>query len=471
VGVRPWDRVGEALRAPPDGPSDHNIGERGGELSGPQSRFSPWVGTRASLIAATSLADDRSAEWDTERRCAVGANALPIRTSGDTVFDRARLLLRDGRIDEALDWFEMCSTASSDASIRASSCAYAAGVLLSLGRPWEVASWADILRISGGSADLAALLEASAQLQFGDVDAALALIEHATAPSDPWFPCAPTTALIVRAHALYLKGEVDRATNEILDIYAENALAPEVWDAFARLCAETDFDPTPVVGRIADDDVLEVLAALVASEASGVDKIATLIWERDPADPKVLALVPSFAPRLESTRALEWSARMRAAGMGRTCPLLARADDPKVEPRERVRAAALVHASFGDKGGRESLEKAVPAVPDDELAAVLAEVWTLAQALTDSVVVAGATTARRSLRIAAGLFTGGAVDEAYAVLVHGLSMQDAESLVTEDVIAIMSQPVLEGLAGVAEARGEDDVAGILEAVAVVAAER
>ena len=401
----------------------------------------------------------------------MAANALPIPTSGDTVFDRARLLLRDGRIDEALDWFEMCSTASSDSTVRASSCAYAAGVLLSLGRPWEVASWADILRISGGSADLAATLEASAQLQFGDVDAALELIEPVTAPSDPWFPCSATTARIIRAHALYLKGEVERAIDEIMAVYADEPLAPEAWDAFARLCAETDFDPLPIVGRVPDEHVLEVLAALGASEASGVDKIATLFWERDPSNSSVLALVPSFAPRLASTRALEWSARMRAAGMGRTCPLLARADDPKVDGRERVRAAALVHATFGDKGGRESLEKAVPAVSDEELGVVLDEVWTIAHALTDSVVVAGATTARRSLRIAAGLYNGGAVDEAYAVLVHGLSMQDAESLVTEDVIAIMSQPVLEGLAEVAEARGEEDVAGILEAVAVVAAQR
>ncbi len=41
VGVRPWDRVGEALRAPPDGPSDHNIGGVFRELSGLTLSLSP----------------------------------------------------------------------------------------------------------------------------------------------------------------------------------------------------------------------------------------------------------------------------------------------------------------------------------------------------------------------------------------------------------------------------------------------
>ena len=82
-------------------------------------------------------------------------------------------------------------------------------------------------------------------------------------------------------------------------------------------------------------------------------------------------------------------------------------------------------------------------------------------------VVAAATTPVRSLAIAAVLFEGGATHEAYAVLVHGLSL---ESRGSDDRRrrATLPLPVLEGLAAEAEERGEDDVAGILEAVAVVA---
>jgi hypothetical protein len=161
---------------------------------------------------------------------------------------------------------------------------------------------------------------------------------------------------------------------------------------------------------------------------------------------------------------------MRAAGMGRTCPLLTRADDLHVEAGDRVRAAALAYASFGDKRGRQSLERVVPVLTEEELDAALDEVWSIAPALADSVVVAGATTSRRALRIAAALFEGGATNEAYTVLVHGLSVADAERLTTDEVVELLPVPVLEGLAAAAELRGELDVAGILEAVAVVASE-
>jgi hypothetical protein len=72
--------------------------------------------------------------------------------------------------------------------------------------------------------------------------------------------------------------------------------------------------------------------------------------------------------------------------------------------------------------------------------------------------------------IADVLYQGGARAEAYSVLVHGLAMEAAEGLTTEMVVQLLPVPVLEGLAAEAETRGEDDVAGILEAVAVVATE-
>ena len=57
------------------------------------------------------------------------------------------------------------------------------------------------------------------------------------------------------------------------------------------------------------------------------------------------------------------------------------------------------------------------------------------------------------------------------MLVHGLSLEAAEFLTTDDVVSLLSVPVLEGLAAEAEDHGDEDVAGILEAVAVVAGER
>ena len=392
------------------------------------------------------------------------------RPAGNEAFDRARDYLSRFREDEALDWFEIAATDSDDPVIKASASAFAAGLLLTRGRPWEVVVWADVVRDNSERPDLGNLLEAAARLQFGEVDAARELLQHVEDPSDPWFPSSATSARIARAHVAYLDGEVDTATSEVLAVFHDDPYSPDVWDAFARLCAETPFDPSDVVATVPDDKTLEVLAALRASAPEGVDRIAELIWDRKPGDPRVLALVPSFAAKLESMRALEWSGRIRAAGMGRICPLLERAENVRVAGPERVRAAALAHAAFGDGRCRELIEKAAPSVSDEELGATLQETWGIAGMLIDSLVVHGATTPVRSLLIASVLCSGGAVDEAYSVLVHGLSMESADELTTEQVVSILPVPVLERLAAQAEERGEEDVAGMLEAVAVVAAE-
>lgn len=390
--------------------------------------------------------------------------------SGNDAFDRARNYLERFREAEALDWFEIAANDADDPELRAAAAAFVAGLLLSEGRPWEVASWAEVCRANASRPDLGDLLEAAACLQLDDVVGARPLLASVEDPSNAWFPISANSVRVMRAHVAYLDDDVDTATSMVLDAFDADPFAADVWDAFARLCAETDFDPTLAVARVPDESLLTVLASMRNSEAGGVDRIAQLIWERNPGDPRVLALAPRFAPKLESLRAMEWSARLRAAGMGRLCPLLERAMNTRVDAPERARAAALAHASFGDKGARDAIEKIVPEVDDEALAPVLREVWSIAGMLTDSVVVAGATTPKRALLIADVLYQGGARAEAYSVLVHGLSMEAAEALTTDLVVQLLPVPVLEGLAAEAEARGEDDVAGILEAVAVVAAE-
>jgi len=391
--------------------------------------------------------------------------------SGNEAFDRAREYLGRFREDEALDWFEIAATESDDPQIRASAAAFVAGLLCNRGRPWEVVIWADVVRDHSARPDLGNLLEAAAHLQLGELDEARALLADVEDPTDAWFPATVTTARITRAHMAYLDGDVERATAEVVAALEADPLAPDVWDAVARLCADTDFDPASALARVPEDKLIDVIAALPRSAPTGVERIVENIWERNPGDARVLALVPSFAAKLDSLRAMEWSARMRAAGMGRLCPLLQRAEDPYVDPPERARAAALAHASFGDRRAREALERAVAFVSDADLVATLREVWVIARMLTDTVVVAGATTAERALMIAAALFEGGAREEAYAVLVHGLSLESADALTTEVVVSLLSLPVLQGLAAVAEERGDEEVAGILEAVSIVVLEQ
>jgi len=394
--------------------------------------------------------------------------AADVTPSGCTEFDHARQLLAEFRDDEALDYFELASGCATDPAVRASAAAFVAGLLLGSHRPWEVDVWADIVREHASRPDLGDFLEAAARLQLDDLEGARAVLARVEDPADPWFPCSATAARIARAHVAYLDGDVEEASSAVLATFEVDRFAPEVWDAFARLCADTDFDPTDVVGYVPDDRTFDVITALRSSAPEGVDRIVELLWARNPGDARVLALVPRFASKLQSIRAMEWSGRMRRIGMGRTCPLLARAEDERVDAIERARSCALAYAAFGDRRARGLLEQAVPSLLDDDVVAAVLEVWTIAAGLADSAVSASATTPTRSLAIATALFERGAAREAYAVLVHGLSMEAADDLTTEEVVRLLPVPVLEGLAAQAEARGENDVAGMLEAVAVVA---
>jgi hypothetical protein len=82
-------------------------------------------------------------------------------------------------------------------------------------------------------------------------------------------------------------------------------------------------------------------------------------------------------------------------------------------------------------------------------------------------VLAGSPTPERFLRVASLLFQRGARREAYAVLVQALSVESGDPVTTEMVVELLPLAVLDGLAAEAEARGEPDIAGILEAVALV----
>src|SRR4051794_9428195 len=141
---------------------------------------------------------------------------LTIEPSGSDDFDRARRLLADAREDEALDWFEVASGSAEQAEVRASAAAHVAAILLSHGRPWEVAVWADTARQNTQHHGLADVLEASARIQLDDLDGARALLDEVEVPVDEWFDCSPVVVQILRAHLDYVDGRSDDAREGIL---------------------------------------------------------------------------------------------------------------------------------------------------------------------------------------------------------------------------------------------------------------
>lgn len=383
--------------------------------------------------------------------------------SGCEEFDRALALLDERRDEEALDWFEIASDVAADGPVRASAAAHAAAILLASGRAFEAETWAASVRRHEPSRELADLLEASARIQRDDLDGALALLGEVHDPSDPWFRCSGRTVRIVRGHALWLADRRDDAAAEVAAAIESDPGAPEVWDALARVCAETDFDPAPAVARVPDEMVVDVCGWLRGAAPAGADRIVEALWRSRPGDARVLALASVLAPALPTPRCLEWTARLREAG-AEGCPLLVRARDPGVESAERARCAALAGAFADGHDVRVALEEAVAAVPDDHLVAILDEIFMIDVDLADSVIVAGATSTERSLALAAALHRHGATPQGYAVLVHGLCLEGADALDAATFTVLVPAPTLEAFAAEAANRGETDVAAVLAAV-------
>src|SRR5690606_15819726 len=103
------------------------------------------------------------------------------------------------------------------------------------------------------------------------------------------------------------------------------------------------------------DGLVTGLAELNKLPPSAGDELLEALWADQPNDPKVVAAAIRVAPRLPLERALEWSARIRGAGLDEHCPLITIATDPARPPDLRVRAAAIAAGGFNDERGADAI--------------------------------------------------------------------------------------------------------------------
>jgi GT2 family glycosyltransferase len=89
-------------------------------------------------------------------------------------------------------------------------------------------------------------------------------------------------------------------------------------------------------------------AQLVTMSPDLADPIAEVLHGQIGNDPGLLALGSVIGPRLSVARALVWSHRLRLAGEQTSCPLRSIAEDQARPTVERLQAAAVAMAMFGD---------------------------------------------------------------------------------------------------------------------------
>jgi tetratricopeptide (TPR) repeat protein len=393
--------------------------------------------------------------------------------TGCDAFDRGRALLAEGREDDALDAFDLAVLETPDPRIRAAAAAALARLLLEQGRHREARVWAQAVRRDVVGSALADVLEASALVQAGDSTAALALLATVDpgSPVGDGFTEIPASLIrLVRGHALYVLGRFQEATDEVVAAFRADPFLPDVWAAFAALCAETDFDPGPVVTTVPEDRVTEVLGWLDHAPADGIDRIAEALWARFPGQRSLLAFASAFAPYLELSRALEWSARLREVGADDHCPLLTVAAATAAPPLDRARAGVVAWATFGDDRAVPYIEAAAADIPEADLGPIVHEVLLAAPQLAPAFVVAAATTGPRCVALAVAAYREGAVDESLALLARGLGAVDPDAPDDAALVAqLIPADVAEAFAVEADARDAGEVADFLRTVAASAA--
>lgn len=402
------------------------------------------------------------------RRSRQWASGLITATSGraltDHRDDELRLGIEQLELDRhgiALEHFTTAADGAATAEERCAAMAFATQCCLTLDRAYEAIAWAERLRMERPAPDEANLLEASAWVRLGDGGQALELLEAGVADADsPYMTYPPALVHQLRCQAHGLTDDPDAALREAFAALLTDWALPEIWRALATMGSRHDVDVSEAVGRIPDEGVLQVLGWLVEAPARGVDHIVEALWQRRPGDQRVLALVTTLGNRLPLERAMEWSARLRAAGLGRDCAVLGIAASEDRPARERLRAAAIAAKAFGDERAIPVLEAATTVLSDEELVPAFVELLELApDDVFDAFIVASATTVHRSLTLARELVRRGVADAALALARHAVNAAaDEPELLRATVESTLDAESLRRLTPALRRAGLSDVA-------------
>lgn len=358
--------------------------------------------------------------------CPVGPHDA---AEADAAAAQAHALLKRGQPLRALELFTALADDGDSEAARLVGCAGASYACLASDRPYEAIAWAEATRALAAGGSEADLLEGAARVATGEAERALELLDEVDVGECEVVPdpatfleerrCVAHTALAQDALALEA---ARRALGGSVDL-------PEVWHALATIAGRSALEGFDVCALLdADDDVATAASHVTASSAVGAEVLLDRLWDRWPGHRTVLASIALLGALLPLPRALEWSARLRAAGLAEQCAVLGRASREDLDATERVRAAAVAAQAFDDPRALPLLEAAVTGVDDADLDALGRElVGFEAEAPFESFIVAAASTTPRSLVLAALLADLGVVGVAASLVAHAAGLDRAES--------------------------------------------
>jgi len=292
-----------------------------------------------------------------------------------------RSYVLNGRFEEALAHCRRAAEVAAAPSTARLALRTSVNCLLALGRAEEALEEIDRLRAISSNTSLADSLAGAAHLALDQHDRAL---EHfgrvRDAIDEDGFEYSRATVAVPEAQALVGLGRHGEAADALLGSIRESGgvdahvgLLLECLDAAGR-------GPQEAYDAIGDR-LQHFVPQLLQLQPAVADRTLDSWYERAPASTPVLAAATHVARRLDVSRQLVWSSRLRAAGLSSACPLVATSADSRIAPRDRVLAAAAACAVFGDPRARLTFTAAALALDTVDAATVATEVSAIAPAL------------------------------------------------------------------------------------------
>jgi tetratricopeptide (TPR) repeat protein len=329
------------------------------------------------------------------------------------LLDLGRALTAAHRYDEAQVRFEEARATATSPIVRRTVLWQGAELLLVVGRPGEALRWVEELRAISDRDDVASFLEAVARLMLGDAGGSLSALDGV---QDLWaedgnFALSADLVAHQRAAALLAAERWEEAADALDSLLAERPHLP-LWGSWARATWRAGRPVGDVADAVPDAELRGALTQVLLVEDEVADAVGEHLWGRRAGDARLVAFAAHLGARLPAVRALEWSSRVRAAGLAERCPLIARAGRSGLAPTERVRSAALAAGAFGDPRAALAVAQAAPLVADADLVAVLLELGELAPALLPGFIASAATVPARLGALADALDQLGASEQA-----------------------------------------------------------
>jgi tetratricopeptide (TPR) repeat protein len=301
-----------------------------------------------------------------------------------------RALAALGRLDEAQAYFDEAQSLVAPGVPTRTVLMFTVQNLLGLGRLEEAVSAAQRFREVCQNKGLADYFEGIAQRRLGRPELAATLFQRVEQMNnEDGFAFSDTLVIAELAGALLECGRAAEAADQLVLLVEQK---PDLVNLTAALqvFAATGKSIESLVAAMPEDRLDRIAAALILVPPSVAGPMAEALFERFGPRPLLLAAAIRFAPMVPVAKALDWSARLRAAGMEGSCPLVAQALIEVLDPAERVRAAVTAYAAFGDRRAADIALSLAPGVAEGSLANVLGEVSVLSPSLLASFATAAA---------------------------------------------------------------------------------